>query len=1050
MFLELYSRLKAKRSGWTNEEELRLGWVMALTETLGIDFHAERGRKDSSYNNVVIEFKDRGLFKGKDSSSSFKEAIYYRLEPYILKAANAEGIDPSDYIGIAIDGDHICFAQVIDRKIHHGPLLPFSEASVDMVATACQDAFRRAVTIENLIEDFGHESACGLGLMQALADALADSINQTSNSKIKMLFEEWRTLYGQVADLSNEQIKSVNGTIRFRIAVKQSVAIPASLFVIHTYNSLMIKLLAAAIVSTHDLTSYRDFEQRAATLENDRLLAVMAEEIEEGHLFSRAGINGFVEEAIFSWYLDACVKKQHNVPILAALRDILIKLSLYRTDKLTIARSKDILKRFYQNIVPDILRKSLGEFYTPDWLVEFSLDKIEPTDWLETSILDPTCGSGSFLLEAIRRKRKAAEKAGWSSDRILAHLTSTVWGFDLNPLAVQSARVNFLIAIADLLKTAPGEQLELPILLADAIYSPARDPEDGEDIVKYRIGSSAADLEITLPATLALTRDRLDHVFEVMGDCVELDKEYDEAAKELIRKKAIDANESDAWEAPLRMTYEKVLKLHRKNWNGIWFRIVRNFFWSATAGKFDVIAGNPPWVRWSKLPDLYRERVKPTCQQYKIFSSTPYHGGNELDVSGIITYSVADKWLKDDGKLVFVITQTHFQAPSSEGFRGFRINKIDRLLPVSVDDMKAIKPFPDAANKTAVALFRKAKNENPHYPVPYHLWDVKSGNKKAISVSLAKDDVLACIEAKKMEANPVSGNGSPWSILPLGRFKYVQGLSGHCTWVQGRKGITADLNGIYFVEILETNKKRGLVKIATRPEAGRNNIGPRQEFWIEPKLLYPLIKGASDFSACRLERDHSLYVIVPNKGIVKDAYKEAEQLVDVEFPMLSKYFKAYGSQLRARSTFRGRMKNAPFFAIYNVGDYTFSPWKVIWGEQKDFCAAVVSCDSVPLAGLRPFVPDHKIFFADFQEPKPAYFLCGILNSNLAKEFVDSHNISIQIGDIFKHMNLPPYDPTDKRHGELIQLVEQAHCETDFSKRETILDELRKLGDTILD
>lgn len=130
--------------------------------------------------------------------------------------------------------------------------------------------------------------------------------------------------------------------------------------------------------------------------------------------------------------------------------------------------------------------------------------------------------------------------------------------------------------------------------------------------------------------------------------------------------------------------------------------------------------------------------------------------------------------------------------------------------------------------------------------------------------------------------------------------------------------------------------------------------------------------------------------------------------------------------------------------------YTFAPWKVIWGEQKDFCATVVSGHDVPLIGSRPFVPDHKIFFVDFQEADPAYFLCGILNSNLAKEFVDSHNISIQIGDIFKHMNLPSYDRTDQHHGKLVRLTKQAHDEADPEKREGIFDKLRELGDRILE
>ena len=152
------------------------------------------------------------------------------------------------------------------------------------------------------------------------------------------------------------------------------------------------------------------------------------------------------------------------------------------------------------------------------------------------------------------------------------------------------------------------------------------------------------------------------------------------------------------------------------------YSIVRNFFWSATAGQFDAIVGNPPWVRWSNLPEAYRNRAKPTCEKYAIFSDTKFHGGNELDISAIITYTTADKWLVEDGRLVFVITQTVFQSPSSQGFRRFRINATDRLVPISIDDMKELKPFPDAANKTAVAMFTKKIGGTTRYPLDYRVW----------------------------------------------------------------------------------------------------------------------------------------------------------------------------------------------------------------------------------------------------------------------------------------------------------------------------------------
>lgn len=1052
MYKKLFDSLNRQRGNWKTEEEVRLGWLHEIQKELGITFHAERGRSDASYNQVIIEFKDRGLFRGKETSPKFKEAVFDRLAKYIPAKAKMEGVDPSDYIGIAIDGDHIVFAYHRNGSISHGHLMPLSEASVSLVAEACRDSIRRAVTADNLIEDFGHSSVSGRALMQALSEALSAHLISSHNTKIKMLFEEWRTLYGQVADLSKSQVQSIDGSIGFSCALPDNVRIPAILFVIHTYNSLLIKLIAAEVVSElASLTAYSSFAEASAPLSNDGLINRLQQDIERAGLYSRSGIKGFVEEAIFSWYIDACFDAELKKLIADAIREVLVKLALYRTDNLSEARSNDVLKHFYQGLVPDVLRKSLGEFYTPDWLVDVALDKVKKNDWLKIRLLDPTSGSGSFLLAAIRRIREAAKKKGWSNEKLLHHIIENVWGFDLNPLAVQAARVNFLIAISDLIQACPGVDIELPILLADAVYSPAQNPNSTEPVVEYKIGSQIANLHIKVPSVLAFNRQRLDDVFEVMGEVVEDEEPYKSVRKKLIARKIMSATEAKEWDTPLSETYNRVLELHKKNWNGIWFRIVRNFFWSATAGLFDVIAGNPPWVRWSKLPELYRIRVRPTCEQYSIFSDTPHHGGNELDISGMITYTVADKWLKESGQLVFVITQTHFQSPSSQGFRLFKIDKTYNLVPKSVDDLKSLKPFPDAANKTSIFSAFKSKRK-PKYPVSYSVWQAAQGHAKNIPVTLSKAEVLARVVINKQEANPVGGKGSPWAIMPVGQFASVQKLTGRSAWVQGRKGITCDRNGIYFVRILAENPAKRLVQIETRPESGKTAFGVAQRFWVEPGLLYPLLKGASDIGPCRFQPAEELYAFVPNKGIVKQAYQDADDLITSSLPKSYKYFQTFKKELESRSTFKGRMKNAPFYAIYNVGDYTFAPWKVVWAEQPGnnaFPAAVVGCGTVPVIGKRVIVPDHKIFFVEFNDPKPAYYLCGLLNSSTVRTFIQSHNISIQVGNIFKHMSLPQFDKSNKDHVKLVRLVKKAHAERDDAKRDVLLDQISDLGNRLL-
>lgn len=198
-----FNHIAAKRKRpWGNEEEVRQAWVAGLEGTLGIHFDSERLYKDSSYNNVIIEFKAPGFFKGSKASASFKEATDKRLLPYIQRESVRSGIPAEDYIGIAIDGDHVCFAQVRAGVIYAQHLVPFSEYAVNLVIEAIKADTRRAITVDNLLADFGHGSANAQASMQAMGDALAAELAVTGNTKIKMLFEEWRTLYGQVADMS--------------------------------------------------------------------------------------------------------------------------------------------------------------------------------------------------------------------------------------------------------------------------------------------------------------------------------------------------------------------------------------------------------------------------------------------------------------------------------------------------------------------------------------------------------------------------------------------------------------------------------------------------------------------------------------------------------------------------------------------------------------------------------------------------------------------------------------------------------------------------------
>lgn len=309
----LFSKLKKDSHNWATEEEVRKSWLKHIENELGITFHAERGRNDASHNQVIIEFKNKGLFKGSIKSAAFKEAVYDRLYKYITRRASFEGVPAEDYIGITTDGDHICFAFCNNGRITPRSLLPLNEASVALVAQACRDSKRRAVTAGNLIEDFGHQAEIGHGMMVALAKEIERHLSTQGNNKIKMLFEEWRALFGQVADLSKAQSDAIKIQIPIDLHLPRKDRVAALLFVIHTYNAFVMKLFAAEIIAEYGLTAHPNFCEHLLSYSDANLLKRLDVEIEQNAYFEAARIRGFVEEAVFSWYTGASAQDRHTI-----------------------------------------------------------------------------------------------------------------------------------------------------------------------------------------------------------------------------------------------------------------------------------------------------------------------------------------------------------------------------------------------------------------------------------------------------------------------------------------------------------------------------------------------------------------------------------------------------------------------------------------------------------------------------------------------------------------------------------------------------------------
>ncbi len=136
----------------------------------------------------------------------------------------------------------------------------------------------------------------------------------------------------------------------------------------------------------------------------------------------------------------------------------------------------DLFGPLYQDVVPRPVRHRLGEYYTPNWLAEHVLDQVGYDGDPACRLLDPACGTGIFLLAAIRRIRRRSQSAEVPVRSVLANIV----GMDLNPVAVLSAGANYLMALGGLYETG---ELDMPVLLRDSILDTCGEPAEPFNVV---------------------------------------------------------------------------------------------------------------------------------------------------------------------------------------------------------------------------------------------------------------------------------------------------------------------------------------------------------------------------------------------------------------------------------------------------------------------------------------------------------------------------------------------------------------------------------------
>ena len=919
-------------------------------------------RPDGVFGHIVYDYKAPNVLS---SPGGIKEAKQ-QVEGYLDDITGGHGNDPTAcgrWFGYACDGITLIYCRSNSRTWQWSRQLPITESTFLFLVHAFRSLQRKPLTAKLLSGAFGKESDVARELIRVMCSHLSKPRHRTN-----MLFREWKRLFEQVSMYGLNQLPSLKKWASDNsIATKDASHI---LFAMHSYYSLVVKIVTLELLSISAHSTFSVCEEIIATDTIEDLHSVMAR-IENSEQYRRYRISNFLEGDFFSWYVN-----ERSHPLASAIKDVARELLQFEpASAILLPEAKqDLLKEFYSSLVDEQIRHDLGEYYTPDWLAQHLLDQVEYRGDLQTKVLDPACGSGTFLVEAISRLKETCSSEGLSALETLETILTNIKGLDLNPLAVISARANYILSISDLAFEL-GHDIELPVYLADSINVPVeKQDEDGSLYLEYYLDTEVEDFTLEIPWELVHSQV-LGRILLACEDAILRQYPFERFLRTIRRDEQVAPHLSDTGVERLRRFYAVIESLESRDWNRIWCRIIKNNFSPRSFSPFDLIVGNPPWVRWSRLPATYRNRVKNFCNYYGLVSGRGYSGGIESDISTVITFSAADNWLRDGGFVAFLITWTVFKSGSARGFRLGNLPGNAGLNVRHIEDMTRLQPFPDATNATAVYVAEKVRpsRKAQFQKTACKIWKPQRG-KSRVSPSSSLAEVYEACEIEDGAACPVGEWGTPFFTGDVEHFGQSAFLRGNSQYLHAsHRGTISDCARVYWVKMLrysaETN--RALIRTLTKEELPRaRDVDVVEGAWIEADLLFPLIRGRDLGRYCTHTR--GWYQIIPNRHY--DDVETEEDFADA-YPLAYSYLRNYEDILKNRSSYKRYQRHLPFYVIYCVGDYSFAPHKVIWMEQQEpgsFRAAVVSNDKESLVPNTLIIPDHKLYFTPFKTVAEAY------------------------------------------------------------------------------
>jgi SAM-dependent methyltransferase len=345
---------------------------------------------------------------------------------------------------------------------------------------------------------------------------------------------------------------------------------------------------------------------------------------------------------------------------------------------------EDILKGVYQELIDIDTRHALGEYYTPDWVCERVVDSLQ----LERSsrVLDPACGSGSFLRALVARLR-----TDWP-DMPVQQIANQITGIDVHPLSVQIAKTTLLLALGEGVARAKAP-VTLNVYLANTLFLSQDEGKKTLYTSGHHFLVRVDDQRLPLDMTPFIGQpDRFVKAIELaqyfVDNSLEIEQPF-EVFDTALRARVPTVDMDKNLVAELHAIYRAMREAKQKGRDTIWQFVLQNLYQPVFMYRvFDAIVANPPWLTYSDISSGdYQQLVRDIARVYNLMPSAKANNPH-IDLAAVFLSHCGKYLAKDGAQLAFVLPRAFLTADQHANVRsgeasGFKLSEVWDLDGVS-------------------------------------------------------------------------------------------------------------------------------------------------------------------------------------------------------------------------------------------------------------------------------------------------------------------------------------------------------------------------------